>query len=149
MIAAVWIVGVEGVPHQNQLFAPWEEQGRGRKRSVRFELPTVEPEWLVERLQTANVNRAAAGTPERFTVLGLAKLTARGAVYESGPLFDPDDECKLLSDVFHRPGDGILFKVVDALALTEPFEIKHRMTVSRRKRFDLLLFGFCVRATTH
>ena len=67
-------------------------------------------------------------------LLGVAKLSARGVRVDLGPLFDADDESKVLLSMYHHPLDAALIKVTDAAPLLEPITVTHRYTSSLRKR---------------
>ena len=140
MHSAVWIVGVDHVPLQSLDFVPLQQSDQIVRRRARIKLSESEwPPWFANAVSEADVPQVAGS---RFKIYGVARLTARGALLQSGSLFNPGREGKLLMDMFLQPADAALFKIVDAVSLRDPIEIARRKTTSFRQR-SIFTLVFC------
>ena len=64
-------------------------------------------------------------------IIGIAKLTPHGARPWTGPLCPPTSrEGEFLEQIYHRPADGCIIKVVEAAALTVPIRVNHLRTAT-------------------
>ena len=92
------------------------------------------PDWMkdrVARLETAGVDLYPANTPVRL--IGLAKVTHRGAVLDQGSLTVWPKEGSVLLGEWARPVDGCLLKVTEVAELREPIEISLRRQIHKKK----------------
>ena len=140
MFAAVWVVGTGHVPLNWLDFVPLDASEPVVRQRMRMEFPESEwPGWFKDVVAEADLPIDSASG---FTVYGVAKISARGALL-SGSEFKPGREGKLLMDLYHHPTDAALFKIIDAVSLKEPFKISRRHTRSLRARCVVRCFFVC------
>ena len=130
MHSALWIVGVNHVSLQSLDVVPLQQSDQIVRRQAGITLSEWPP-WFANTVSEDDVPQVAGSG---FKIYGVARLTARGALLQSGSLFNPGREDKLLMDMLLQPADAALFKIVDAVSLREPIEITRRKTASFRQR---------------
>ena len=139
MSTVVWIARVEGPQWRRQLtFVSWGDLENGSVERAIMGLsdkaPGNVPQWLISRMQRANVTLPTFERGASKVVLeGIAKLTSRGFQTHEGPLTNWDEEGRLLLEMYLTPMDACKIKVVEAERLQHPISIAFREQQDRIK----------------
>lgn len=100
------------------------------------------PSWFEDRMARLNLQRPesreawAEGARTDYHILGLMRVTHRGSTWNRGPLTVWTTEGELLLDMYHRPADGGILKIIDAVELSEPFLVRDRDHIEGMKDVD-------------
>ena len=97
------------------------------------------PPWFEDKMARFNLEAPSSrgawddGARTDFHIVGLMRVTHRGATWNHGPLTAWNAEGEMLMKTYHQPIDGGIIKIVDAVELSEPFLVKEREKIEALK----------------
>ena len=85
------------------------------------------PAWFTERMEALRLEPLWADLHKgkvEYNIIGLMRLTHRGAVWHDGPMTTWTNEAQVLLRTYGDPLDAGIIKIVDAVELSEPFRLE-------------------------
>ena len=140
MATVVWIAAPTRVPRPTVSVAQRGQAEKFENQRIALEFPKHRPPWLVERLEGGEIDVVGGYTgrgKQDVQLWGMAKVSYTNIRFHSGPLSKPDEEGKLLLNIFQNPLDSALLEVEDAVSFVEPIIVTHRKTDAHRHRLAL------------